>query len=124
MAFLKKYWIAILIFISAAGVSYLLYFFFKNKYGKVELPNNGQGIPFGWSPTQSVIEIEDTFGNWFTDDDEPRLFSILSDKTKDQLAAIYNEYYRMYGEKITDQFKDHLSGDDLTRALSFFNGII
>lgn len=91
----------------------------------VELPNNGTGIPTGWTPTNSAMILYDAMKGAGTDEDQ--LFGILQDKTPDQLAAIYNEFTRLYfkesKQNLFQWFKSDLSGNDLARALAYFSGI-
>jgi len=86
------------------------------------LPDNGSGIPDGWSPTGEVIILRNAFNGFGTD--EEAIFDALNNKTADQLIAIKNEYANRYHVDLLDEFNAELSGDDLQRALNYYNGII
>lgn len=92
------------------------------------LPNNGSGIPAGWTPTNAVARIKSAF-DWTWHEggtDEPAIYSALADKTKDQLVAIYNDFNRQHATKskpnLFKWFEDEMSGEDLMRAMDYFNG--
>lgn len=88
----------------------------------IPLPDNGSGIPAGWSPTADVIRLRNAFNGFGTD--EEGIFNTLTGKTNDQLIAIRNEYAHRYSEDLIERFNDELSGDDLTRALQFYQGLV
>lgn len=90
--------------------------------GKIPLPNNGGGIPLGWTaviPVQRLISAMDGVGT-----DENEIFETLEGLTNDQLAAIINEYYNTTNDKLIDRFSEELSADDLTRALFYFKDVL
>lgn len=108
------------------------------KVRKRKLPTGGMGIPSNgsggvWSPDVDVINIRAAMfgagnGSWWDmrsyGTNEQAIFKALEGKSDDQLTAIYNEYASRYkGSELLTDFRDELSGDDLTRALSFFQFI-
>lgn len=92
------------------------------------LPNNGEGIPTGWTAEGVAQQLYDAMfgGSLFgAGTDEDKIFNTLTPLTDDQLAATYNTYNTLFhpdgnGTLNTD-LQSELSGDDLTRALAFFN---
>lgn len=126
MGKLKKY-SPILILLAIGGIIYYFYKQGKKAGGIIKYPNNGSGIPAGWSPRPSVIQLENAFcpnGLWgCPGTDESLIFATLNPLTDDQLAAVYNDYRNKNGEDLLGKFNDELSGDDLTRALAYFSFI-
>lgn len=86
------------------------------------LPNNGSGIPDGWSPTGDVVKLRNAMDGFGTN--EEGIFDTLTGKTSDQLIAIKNEYGHRYNEDLIEAFNSELSGDDLQRALEFYKGLV
>jgi isochorismate hydrolase len=126
-------------YIVIAVIVILAVYFVGKKFGVIKaavpdikpLPNNGQGIPTGWTAEIVAQQIYDAmFGGllWGMGSDEDKIFDTLTPLTDDQLAATYNTYNTMFhsdgsGTLISD-FQSELSGDDLTRVLSYFNSVI
>jgi hypothetical protein len=127
----KWFWIA------TAAIIIVWYFYSEGKKAaegtQAELPNNGTGIPAGWTPGADAMGLHDEMdnGSWLMGagygTDEEKIWSILTGKTDDQLISIYNEFNRLYqadsGMTLIGWFNEDLSGDDLTRALDYFNGL-
>ncbi len=101
---------------------------------KVNLPTGGSGIPVFsdgtiWSPLRSVEMLyEAMHGNsaawynpWSYGTDEKTIFLVLGDKTQDQLAALLNAYEAKYQRDLIADFKNELSGTELSRALDYFS---
>ena len=101
---------------------------------KVKLPTGGIGIPVfsdgtAWSPLRSVeVLYEAMHGNsaawynpWSYGTDEKTIFLVLGDKTQDQLAALLNAYEAKYQRDLIADFKNELSGTELSRALDYFS---
>jgi cbb3-type cytochrome oxidase subunit 3 len=65
-----------------------------------KLPNNGSGIPQGWTPTKLVDELWDNLGTifWSWTERNSKIETLLN-LTPDQLAAVYNDYNYRYGKK-------------------------
>ena len=123
-------------------IAVLLYFLLRRLYRetigqykarKVELPTGGMGIPVfsdgtAWSPLRSVEMLyEAMHGNsaawynpWSYGTDEKTVFLVLGDKTQDQLAALLNAYEAKYQRDLIADFKNELSGTELSRALDYF----
>lgn len=117
----------------------LAVYFVGKKFGVIKaavpdikpLPNNGEGIPDGWTAEIVSQQLYDAmFGGvlWGMGSDEDKIFDTLTPLTDDQLAATYNTYNTMFhsdgsGTLISD-FQSELSGNDLTQALAFFNSVI
>ena len=111
-----------LVLVVLAGVGIYIYGKTRGSLAPLPLPDNGNGIPAGWTATADVIKIRNAINGFGTD--EEGIFNTLTGKTRDQLIAIKNEYAHRYGEDMLERFNDELSGDDLQRALQFYNGII
>ena len=94
----------------------------KQKPKPLKLPNNGSGIPEDWSPVNDVVRLYEAMDGMGTD--EEAIYWVLTGKTDDQLAAIYNEYGNRYGEDLIEALRDELSGEELSRALDYFKNII
>ena len=111
----------------------VVYYFYtagKKAGGIITYPNNGTGIPSGWSPRPVVVQLQSAFnpsGNsWMTAFDgtnEDLIWSSLNNLTDDQLASVYNDYLQVTGHSILDDLRRELSGDDLTRAMQYFSFI-
>lgn len=130
----KYFW-----YVMIAIIIILSVYFIGKKFGVIKaaqpdvkpLPNNGQGIPEGWSAQIVCQQLYDAMfggGLWGAGTDESKIFNTLTPLTDDQLVATYNTYNTLYhtdgeGTLLTD-FQSELSGDDLTRALAFFNSVI
>ena len=104
----------------------------RDKGTQANLPNNGNGIPTGWSPKPDAVKLYNAMqSDWYNPfdwgTDEDAIFSVLESKTPDQVAAIYNEfnrlYYSEYGCDLICWLESELSSSDLSRAMSSFNGI-
>lgn len=124
-------------------IAVLLYFVLRKLYRetigqykprKVSLPTGGSGIPVfadgtTWSPLRSVEMLyEAMHGNsaawynpWSYGTDEKTIFLVLGDKTQDQLAALLNAYEAKYQRDLIADFKDELSGTELSRAFDYFS---
>lgn len=98
------------------------------------LPNGGTGIPLGWDPTNDATKLHDAMATgsvfWGAIDygtDEQTIFDTLDPLTEDQCAAVNNRFNELYQAEsemtLREWFEDELSGDDLDRALGYFNGI-
>lgn len=130
--------LTIVIIVVAIGLLLFVYFQGK-KTGKLKqqlnqakpepLPNNGAGIPSGWSPAPLVSKLFKVLDgvDWFaSNDDKKTVYGELSSLTKDQLTAVYNEFNRLYGKVEDGQLTytlynwiDDDSGDDSkVRALA------
>jgi hypothetical protein len=75
-----------------------------------KLPNNGNGIPAGWTPTALSDELwkrlktydwYEYFGGVNASSDDARIpvMARLMDLTNDQITAVYNDYNARYGNK-------------------------
>lgn len=115
----KWFWIVVISLILILAI----YFTGKaaGRRPQVKLPDNGSGIPTGWDPGPAAINLHEAMNGWGTDED--RIFDTLSQLTIDQCAAVYNEYNTRYNSNLLDDLTSELSGNDLTNALSYFNGI-
>lgn len=112
----------------AAAILYYIYKQGKKAGGIIPLPNNGSGIPENWSAVASVKIIREAFNPsgsaWLMSVDgtnEGAIFDTLNGLTDDQLAAVYNQYKHETGMDLLDVFIMELSGDDLTKATSYFS---
>ena len=115
----KWFWIGVIVFILIIAIYYTGKA--AGRRPQVKLPNSGSGIPTGWDPGPAAINLHEALSGWGTDED--RIFDTLSQLTPDQCAAVYNEYNTRYNANLLDDFEEELSGNDLTNALSYFNGI-
>lgn len=63
-----------------------------------KLPNNGSGIPDGWSAESIARQILDAFDGLFTSTSK-KLFVLgnMQTLTDDQLTAVYNRFNEAYG---------------------------
>ena len=86
------------------------------------LPNNGQGIPQGWSPSGPAIRLHSAMEGWGTDYEA--IWNALTGLTNDQLAAVKNEFDRRFHQEgdgdLFEWFEDDMSGDNLGRAMGYF----
>lgn len=129
----KYFW-----YIMMAIIIMLTVYFAGKKIGVIKasqpqtapLPNNGSGIPDGWSANNVANQLYDAMfggGFWGAGTDEAKIFSTLLPLTPDQCTAAYNTYNVLYYPKgesnLIKDFQSELSGDDLTKALSFFPNI-
>jgi len=87
-----------------------------------DLPNSGSGIPKGWSPSSSARKIHSSMSGIGTD--TSLLFNTLDPLTDDQLAAVFNEFNRLYSNEgegdLFQWFEDDLDSEELSRALGYF----
>lgn len=90
-----------------------------------KLPNNGSGIPAGWSPDATATELHNAMAGAGTDEDA--IWNALNGLTPDQCAAVYNRfgelYFAEYGCDLYKWFEDDLSSTDLARAMDYFKTI-
>lgn len=120
LAILKNKWFWIVI--AVIVVALLIYHFGKAAgSGHADYPDGGAGIPQGWTPTAAANELYNAIYGAGTD--EQAIWNALNGLTKDQLAAIYNEYTATFKTDLFADFRGDLSGDDLVRAMNYFNGI-
>lgn len=96
-----------------------------NSTAVVKLPNNGSGIPTGWSATPSATKIYVAMKGWGTD--ENAFFTTLDTLTDDQIAAVYNKFNELYetssGYNLIEWIQADFSGGELSRALAYFDGL-
>lgn len=127
----KIFWFAVIVILA---IWYIYNQGLKAAQGnQAELPNNGTGIPAGWTPNADAMGLHDAMdnGSWVLGagygTDEEKIWNILTGKTDDQLISIYNCFNTLYqtdsGLTLIGWFNEDLSGDDLTRALDYFNGL-
>lgn len=112
--------------ISLAFVLFIAVYFYKRGKEKgrmAEFPNNGSGIPQGWSPAPVVERLISAMQGFGTNESE--IWASLTGLTQDQLAAVYNEFNKQLpeGQTLFEWFRNDLSGDDLARALAYFSFI-
>lgn len=92
----------------------------------IKLPTAGSGIPLGWNALPDARKLYVAMDGLGTS--ENMIWNALDGKTKDQLAAIYNEFNNQYqadsGEDLLGWFKGDLSGTDLSRALNYYKDIL
>lgn len=79
-------------------------------------------IPDGYNPQVDVIRLKGAMEGWGTD--ESAIWAVLQGKTKGQLKAIYNTWNKQESENLFEWFKGDLSGDDLSRAMGYFEFIL
>lgn len=106
------------------GIVWLLYRWAKKQGMFVKHPDNGQGIPAGWSAIPFVERLNKAFSGWGTDEEE--IFDVLENSglTNDMKAAIYNDYLKLYKKTLLQEFKDELSDEDYNRALNNLQEIL
>lgn len=64
------------------------------------LPNNGQGIPAGWSPEAIVTELFDAMDGLLAwSSTRENAYTKLTTLTKDQLVAVYNRFNQLHSDK-------------------------
>jgi len=102
-----------------------------NKRSPVTLPlPDGVDLPSGWSAVPVVVKLRAAMPNvsWYNPstyaDDETQIWNALDPLNDAQLIAVFNEWDNREGEPLTETFQSNLSGEDLNRALSYFNGLI
>lgn len=107
-----------------AFIVWRVYVWIKKQGGFVKYPNNGQGIPAGWSPVPFADRLYNAMDGFGTDENE--IWAVLegANLTDDMKAAVYNQYYKKYGKKLEDEFRSELSGYDYTRALNSIKNIL
>lgn len=108
-------------------IGYYLYKMGKKQGQIIDYPNNGAGIPQGWSPRPVVVTLQNAFcpsgSSWLCGvdgTDEQLIWGALDGLTDDQLSAVYNDFNSYTGENLLDKFNSELSGEDLTRALNYY----
>lgn len=88
----------------------------------IPLPDNGTGIPSGWSPRPVVELIVNNFGTFDIFTNERKIIEILSALSRDQLAALNNEWVNQFGKSIVKDLNEHFSNpDNLAVAVNYFN---
>lgn len=95
----------------------------KKRPKPYDLPNNGTGIPVGWSPTPSAQKLYSAMKGPGTD--VMRVYGTLEDKTDDQLVAIVNEFDRLYFDEYGEDFFAWVDGEailDKPRVYDYFQG--
>lgn len=75
-----------------------------------------------YNPRQDVIRIKNAMEGFGTD--EQAIFDTLEGKNDGQLVAIYNDFGSYTGDDLFEWFNDDLNGNDLARAMAYFDGII
>lgn len=109
-------WFAV---ISGVGLAiYLFYRWSKKQGGYVSYPDNGKGIPAGWSPVPFAERLYNAIAGLGTD--EPEIWAVLEGAglTNDMKAAVYNQYMKSYGTRLEIDLRDDLNAEDYTRALA------
>lgn len=120
---LKPQYIALFAFLVVVAFVYFAYRQGKKRGQIVTFPNNGTGIPVGWSPrpvVESLLAAMQGFGT-----DETAIWDALEGLTDDQLAAVYNDFNTLLpdDQNLFEWFRSELSGDELKRALNYFKFI-
>lgn len=82
---------------------------------------DGSTIPAGWTATAQTVTLHDSMAGPGTD--ETTIFAILASVNKAQLAEIYNKFQEMYSDSLVQWLQDDLTGEQLQRAMSYFEGI-
>lgn len=116
----------------AAAIIAIIAIFFWGRSSKdsqppaLQLPNSGSGIPAGWSATPAANALYSAMKGFGTD--EAAIWATLEPLTADQRAAVYNEFsnqfYSEYDCDLLCWFRGDLSGDQLSRALNYFSGVV
>ncbi len=124
--------VAVILFAIAVILIVFIYFVGrssgKNKAQKdqkqdTKLPNNGQGIPAGWSPDPIVAELFDAMDGIFAwSSTRENAYAKLTSLTKDQITAVYNTFNRKHGKAdntLYNWIKDEAySGPQQSKALA------
>lgn len=120
-AFFKKYMFPILT-IGIFILFTLIYYKGKAKGGFIPLPDNGTGIPAGWTAVPTVALIENNFGSIDLFTNERKIIEILSGLTRDQLAAVNNEWINQNNKTIIEDLSDHFTNpNNLAIALNYYS---
>lgn len=102
----------------------IVVYFIWNSKKSVSLPGGGAGIPSGWSPVIPATAIRQSLDVWFFPDTDLLFQTLNGLQTKDMLAATLNYYNKEYKRDLVADFQSKLSGEDLTRALGYFTGVV
>lgn len=121
----KYFWIGVAILLV------VIYIYYRGKQSnrqRVKIPK-GVDIPSGWSARPTVDALRSSMeGSWYNPfsygTDEQVIWNALTGLNKAQLSLVYNEFNATTGDDLFDWFRGDLSGDDLTRALGYFNGVV
>lgn len=112
-------------FVLIAGLfAFFIFIYYRGKAaGKtIPLPDNGTGIPSGWTPEGTIQLIVNNFGVFDLTTNERKIIEILSALSPDQRAALKNEWFREFGNTIEEDLNSHFSDpDNLAVALNYFN---
>lgn len=120
--------VIVLVLVIVALLAIALFVFGRSTVDKIpkplKLPDGGKGIPDGWSPVPSAQALHGAMSGAGTD--EALIWSTLSGLTNDQLTAILNEFNNQFGAEYPGcdlycWFRGDLSGEDLQRAMNYFN---
>lgn len=128
---MRGFWIVVLALIFLGIIIYVTVKL--SKKGKMfVLPGNvagtGVSIPAGWDPNQDARALyaaikSDWYNPFSYGTDTDTVFSILENKTPDQLALIYNAFTSLYNEDLYQWLEDDLSSDEYKRAMELFRPV-
>ncbi len=95
-----------------------------NNMAPVKLPNNGTGIPQGWSPDPLISELYDAMKGLFAwSSTRENAYSKITALTRDQRTALYNRWNQLHGDKnagsLTEWIRDEAySGPQQQKAIA------
>lgn len=101
-----------------------IFIYYRGKAsGKIiPLPDNGTGIPSGWTPEGTIQLIVNNFGTFDIFTNERKIIEILSALSRDQRASLKNEWFREFGNTIEQDLNTHFSDpNNLAIAVNYFN---
>jgi len=120
----KKYLI-----IAAIVVAIILaiYYYGYKAGDKLKLPNNGGGIPQGWTAGKIVTDLKGLFSGWWDEVFNVNYSTVkgeLANLTDDQLAAVANEYEHQTGNSLFDDANSYLSESDYLEFTTLFKNVL
>lgn len=128
-AFFAKYWKQILTVIVVIIILLVLFGGWNKLMVKIrrwQYERNASAGGDGFDAYPLALKIYNAIDGLGTD--ESAIFSTLEGKSDEQLAAIYNEFGNILAENneqgdLLSWLNDDLSGDQLARALAYFEGV-
>lgn len=125
----KKQKILIVILIVTAISIYAFYGYAKKQGKYIPLPPNTANDQY--APEQDVLRLHEAFTTWGVNlfplnagTNEDVLWEIFENRTKRQLAVLYNAYLAKYNVTLLDEFGSELGDDSLRRAANYFEGLV
>lgn len=113
----SKYTIGTIVVI---GILLMIYFYGRSsvKKGKyIDVPDNLGG----YNPNLDATALHEALKGWGTDTETVTM--VLSNKTDQQLALIYNAYLSLFNQNLLEDIEDDYQGAELQQVLSYFKNL-